>query len=221
MSLTKRIRTRAILLLFILFAASSYADLLEEFPSLKKYTFREKDSSLYLGFGISPISLLNNQVFFTADIFELHYIRPLFDFELINASFGISLASDSTMNSNHFTFRTSPKYRVTQTISIGPMVGWEFVSFPGITDQLFKNNLSAPDGPFSSQGLVFGVEANENFSFGPDYFFKMSQLVYKQTYSVTQTGDGWTYLFDRADLQQNPNTIGPGWVFMLEFSLLY
>jgi hypothetical protein len=202
-------------------AATCRGDLVEEFPSLKKYTFREKESTLYLGFGISPLSLLGNQLFFTADIFELHFIRSYFDLELVNASFGVSLASNSSMNSKHFTFRTSPKYRVTPTISVGPMVGWEFVSFPGVTDQLYKNNFSAPDEPFSSQGFVFGGEANENFSIGSDYFLKVSQLVYKQTYSVTQTPDGWTYLFDDPNLQANPNTIGPGWVFMLEFSLLY
>lgn len=205
----------------MLVVCRAHANITDEFPSLKKYTFREKDTSFYLGVGVSPISLLSNQILFTANVFELHYIKSQWDFELLTASFGMSVSSSAGLNSNHFTLRTAPKYRINHTLSIGPLLGWEFVSFPNITARFYKGDLFSPDQPFSGNGLIYGGEANENFSIGSDYFLKISQVCYKQTYSVTQTPEGWTYYYDRPDIQANPSTIGPGWVFMLEVSLLY
>lgn len=205
----------------VLSARPARANIVQNYPNLKKYLFEEESSAFYLGFGISPLSVLNNRVYFTANIFQLQWLNRTWDLELLSASFGFTVGREDYSNSRHFTFRSSPKWRINELISIGPLLGFEFVSFPSLQARFFKDGLFSPSEPFSSRGIIYGLSLSETFRFGDDYFLKLNQNIYQQTYSTTETSDGWTYLYDRADIQADRSPIKSSLVFMLEVSFLY
>ncbi len=98
------------LLLYITSASGAFLE--DEFPNLKKFVFKEPTPSLYIGLGLSPISLMESKIFFTVNLYQLHYIKDNIDWEIISASYGRTLTQNPLAASNHFTFRTIPKYRV-------------------------------------------------------------------------------------------------------------
>jgi len=202
-------------------ATPARAGILEEFPTLKKFTFQEQESALYLGFGVSPLSIVGNKVYFTANIFQLHWVERQLDWELLSASFGFATGKDTFTNSNHFTFRTTPRFRINDYLSVGGVLGLEFVSFPNLNARFFKNSLFSPYEPFSSSGLIYGLSLSQTFRFGDDYLIKINEMFYRQTYAATQTREGWTFMFERGDVQADKSLIEPSTVFMLEVSLLY
>ena len=164
-------RTKTLLFAFLfLFLVGEHAfasSLVEEFPDLKKYTYKEKDSAIYLGFGISPIAVLNNRVHFAADVFQVSWMNRNWDIQIFNASFGYSTSQQSYASSTDITFRVAPQYRISPYLSAGLLAGLEFVSFPVWAPRFSRNNLSTPNfEPFSSRGFIYGATLSEVIPFG-------------------------------------------------------
>jgi hypothetical protein len=199
----------------------AFGGILDSTPDLKQFLFKEPDSNFYFGFGVSPLSIMNSRFGFELDVFQLHYINSMVDIELFDAAFGIGLGNSDLSNSRTFTLRAAPKYRLGKFLSIGPMVGYEFVSFPSVESRIYKNNYFTPFEPFSGWGFIYGGAASETFSFGKDYIFKINEYVYQETYSTTSAGNGWAYNYQDSGIAASQAPIAPSTVFMIEFSLLY
>lgn len=208
-------------------AAEDKAVFLEEFPHLKQHLFSEPDTHLRLGVGVSPVQIMKNQEGLSANLLEIHWTKDWLDWELFTVSYGRTLSSEPTSQINAFTFRTIPKYRVSKVLSIGPLVGFQLISFPNVTAKLKKTMLdhstpSSPEfEPLSVRGVIFGAAASETFDFGTHYVLKVSQIVYKQDYDPTGTKNGWTYYFSDDALNSSTDLISPGMVFLFEVSVLY
>lgn len=196
------------------------APFLDTYPHLAKHLFEEPDTGIHFGFGVTPVRLLKNKAGLAVSIFQLHWMSSLIDWELFNASYGTTLAGDPFSKVNTFTFRTSPKFRVSNTISIGPVVGLEFVSFPEVRARLGRDGRFTPFEPFSAKGLIYGVMASQNFSLGRT-ILKLNQVVYRQTYDPAGTFKGWGYFFEDNALNDDTSPIGPGVSILLEVSLLF
>lgn len=195
---------------------------LSTYPQLQPYVYQEPKSGFFLGLGISPVGILRDRMMFTANFFELHWIEDRYDVELLNASYAFTRAQTSEFQSTHFTFRASPKYRVIGPISVGPILGYEYVSFPSIGARIFQGGKMSEDSePFSSGGWIYGLMVSETFKSGTDYLFKINELAYQETYSTTQTSRGWTYIYDDQQIQKDKTKISAGVVLMIEGSFLY
>lgn len=191
------------------------------YPQLKNYIYEEPPSGFYLGLGISPIGILRDQMMFSANFFELHWIKDRYDIEILNAAYAMTRAQTAEFQSTHFTFRAAPKYRIYNMLSVGPLIGYELVSFPGVGAKIFRSPYIQPQSePFSSRGWIYGTEFSETFHYGTN-LIKVSELAYQQTYSATSTAQGWTYRYDDAALQNDTSKIAAGTVFMVEFSFLF
>ena len=197
------------------------APFLETFPALQKYVYSERTSNVYFGFGVSPITLINNRLGFGLNIFQVHWMSQPWDIEWFSASFGTTLAQQSYTKSQNFLFRSVPKYLITKNISVGPMVGLEFVSFSNLNARLYKGSFYTPTRPFSALGAVYGADLCETFAVGKSNKIKLNQLIYKETYNHLGTNNGWRYAFDPSDLNLDASPIAPSMVFMLEISFLY
>ena len=215
-------RRRLIVLLFWFYSGLCQAVFLEEFPNLKDFVFNEPTSSTYFGLGLSPISIMNSKLYVAANLFQIHWINDRFDIEIFSASIGSTINSEDYSSSKHFTFRTIPKYRIFSFISIGPLLGFEFVRFSNITARLYKDRYVTPYDVFSSNGLIYGLGISETIDQKNNRKIKISQNIYKQTYSTTNTNNGWTYLYQNPELavEANKDKIAAGIVIMLEISYL-
>jgi hypothetical protein len=192
------------------------------FPNLADLTFKEPKSDFYLGFGVGPVGAVHGRTMFEVDFFQVHWIRDYWDIEILNASYGITMAQPSYLESRHFTFRASPKIRFFKMISIGPLFGYEFVSFPQINTKILKAPWSTPNyEPFSSKGPIYGVALSETFPVWTDYILKLNEIYYQETYSADKTTDGWDYLYEKRELRDDRSSVGADTVFMVEVSLLF
>lgn len=212
------------LLLFLVLTISCralHAEFMEAYPHLQKHVYNEPQSPYYLGFGISPVSLMKDRYYFGASFFQIHRISPRWDLELFSVSYGSAQSQLGQAQSNHFTMRMAPKFRIFPFMSAGLMAGLELVSFPQTNVILLKQPFNTEEQPFSSQGFVYGLMFSETFDYGESYKVKINQSFYKQTYSVEKTPEGWEYYFVDKSVRDNMDTVEPSQVFMLEFSLLY
>jgi hypothetical protein len=210
-------------------SAARAESITETYPDLEKFVYSEKSSKTYFGFGISPISIIGSKIGLSVDLFELHYIKDPWDLEIFTATFGTAFGSTNG-SEQYFLFRTVPKYQILKNISIGPLLGLEFVSFANVSGELNKN-LPTPTNPdndeftpsykFSSMGAVYGGAISETFNFGKSMLIKVNEYVYKETYSYLGTSNGWSYYFDQSNLNSDPSPIAPSTVFMLNLSFLY
>lgn len=194
---------------------------LDENPTLQKFVYREPETHFYFGFGASPITVFHNRFGFAVSVFQIHFMSPLLDWEIFNASFGFTLADQNGIAGRTYTFRTVPKWRLGRTLSIGPLLGYEFVSFPSVTAYLEKGLFTPVSYPFSASGPIYGFAISENFDAGTQYKFKINELAYRQNYSTTGTSNGWKYYYDQTSLNADQSPIAAGWVFAFEFSFLY
>lgn len=209
--------------LSLLVARAEATGILEEFPHLQKQIYQEPESRFRVGFALSPIALQRSRFATSAGLFQMHYTSGLLDFEIFSASLGFSVTSNDSAGSKYFLFRTAPKLRVLPFLSIGPVVGFEFVSFPNVQARLFKGGFGTPIEPFSSNGFIYGGVMAETFELGGGYTLKVSQIVYQQTYSTTEAFDGWVYVFEDPAIQSDPSRslIKGSLVMMLEAALLF
>jgi len=201
---------------------SNSAPFLETFPQLKDYLYEEPHSGFYLGHGGSPIGLIGSTYMFTVDIFGLHWIKDRYDIEGINISYGLGRGSSSEFTSQRFTFRAAPKYRVLGPISIGPLIGYELVTFPDVDARIFRGGFIEPNSePFSGRGWIYGIAASQTFPYNKKYLFKLDESIYKENYSTKTTSEGWSYIYDDPKVQLDNSQIAAGTVMMIEASFLY
>lgn len=217
---------RFILLAMTVFVSLAHADpvneapFIEAYPHLKDYTFEEPKSGIFFGLGVSPLGTLKDKLIFSADFFQVHYFSTNWDIEIMNVSYGMAKAQASAKNTDSFTFRAAPKFRIGNVFSVGPVVGYEFVNFPNLQASLFKDALKSTDVLFSEQGFIYGIMLSETFHYG-EYLIQINEVGYQENYSEVQTPEGWHYVYNDPDVQANPSLIGPGFVTMIEVSFLF
>jgi hypothetical protein len=210
-------------LLLSAFAPRAHATFSEDFPGLSKLTFSETESRIYMGFGMSPFGILRNKASYSLSLIQVHWMRDDYDIEIFNASYGATLAADTPVtNLKTVLFYTAPKKKIFRSISAGPLLGLEFISFPEVIARIGNGTFFTPLQPFSTQKFIFGVAFSETFKVGEKSLLKANQLLYKQTYSPLESSvTGWNYYYDDNALNRSQDAIAPGWVFVLNFSLLY
>jgi hypothetical protein len=203
-------------------ASNGPPSITETMPHLIDLTFKEPKSSFYVGFGLTPVAVLRGRMLYGINFFQLHWIRDMWDIEILNASYGIANAQPVYLSSRHFMFRSSPKIRFFKMMSIGPVFGYEFVSFPEVDAKIYKAPWQTPNfEPFSSKGPIYGVMVSQTFSIWTDYILKVNEAFIKQTYSTDKTDEGWEYLYDKREIRNNKSALEADTVMMLEFSLLF
>lgn len=207
----------------VLGATVQASPFLEKYPELKSFVFVEPRTHFLFGFGVSPVSVHENRISFSGNIFQVHWIKEPFDLELFSASVGVSTGRNEYSGLRHFTFRMAPKLNIFQHLSVGPIGGYEFVSFPDVQVRLMKAGLFTPVEPFSSRGWIYGVMASQVFELGEGYLLRINESMYKQTYSTRMTSYDWEYVYIDPDIQNDSEhrTVKPSLVFSLEVSLLY
>ena len=194
----------------------------QTYPALLKYTSDEPISNVRIGVGLSPFGMIRDQFSFSANIFQFHWVTSVLDWEVFSVSYASTLGGDQFTKSKNFTFRTVPKVKINQTFSVGPLLGYEFVSFPDLHSVIYNGTLATPQENFSSRGLTYGGVLSETFKLNQDLDLKLNQVAYRETYSTTSAyANGWVYRYTTAGLNQDQSPINPGWVFLLEFSILY
>lgn len=196
--------------------------LLERHPHLKKQLFAEPTSNYWLGVSLSPIGVVKDRFLFSAHFFQLHYLGAWIDFELIDVAWAQTTTRPDYVQSNHFVFRTSPKLRLGSVLSVGPLLGYEFVSFPAIAARLNKDNLETQRSePFSTRGTIYGVSVTQTFSLDGNYKLRVVENIYQQSYSTEKGAYDWSYRFDILALNSDRTPISSGTVFNLEVGLLF
>jgi hypothetical protein len=196
-------------------------EFLEEYPNLEKFLFAERKSNLYFGFGLSPMTIQNSRIGFSANLLQVHYIRNAWDLELFSASFGITLAQQDYAQTRFYVLRTNPKYRIFRSVSIGPVGGIEFVTFPNLNSQLLHNGYVTLQENYSSYGFIYGAMLAQTFNIGQNHLLKINELFYFQNYPYKQSPQGWDYVFQTKDGQEpDVNLIKTSSVFALEISFL-
>ncbi len=193
---------------------------LSTYPHLAELVFDEPHSGFYIGFGLSPVSFVKDQAKISLSLLEVHNIQKHYEWELIKFNVGSSFGRPKLAAANDFTVRTSLKWRWTELFSLGPLVGYEFLSFPQVDSRTTKNSYETPIEPFTTRGLIYGFALNQNFKWGENRL-KIAQVVYKQTYSTTENGDGWRYVFEDPAISSETEILAPGTVFAFELSFLY
>lgn len=196
------------------------------FPELKKFVFEEPHSNYYMGFSIAPIGIMSGRMFYGAGLFQVNYQGKKIDWEIFNATVGVSSAQNTLASSKQFIFRTAPKYRVSKNISLGALVGLQFLEFSNIQYKIEKNIngvIKTPDIPetFNASGLIYGAVASEYFSLSSGYKLRISQIYYVENYSVTDAGNGWVNNFTYDGGSFDTSIIKPSSVVMLELALLF
>lgn len=202
-------------------ASADTQDFVERYPSLGKFRFKEPAPNIYFGFGLAPLEIVNSKTAISFSFFQVHWFNRWVDWEVFNASFGMTFAGDSTSNIRKFAFRSVPKFRVNPMFSFGPVIGYEFISFPEVDVRLEKESQFTPIDSFSSRGLIYGGAVSENFKFRDRYVIKATQFAYKQTYSTSHSQEGWNYVFLDANQNQRSAPVSAGWVYGIEFSFLF
>lgn len=199
------------------------APLMERFPELNTFLGKEKDSGLFFGFGLSPVMIVNSKFGVGASLFQLHSVAPKWEVEWLNISIG-TVFGDALSKHDTLIFRMAPKWRVLETLSIGPLFGVEFIRFSGVQASIFQTNGGNTTKPFdfSALGVLYGGVVSHAFSWGSvSKNMRLNAIFALENYSVTETRPGWEYQFFPFELNSKRDSIAASSVFMLEFSYLY
>lgn len=197
--------------------------LLENYPGLNKFVFNEPKSHFYLGLSVTPIGILKNKVHYGFSIFQFHWIYKYFDVEIFSGGLNFSQSKNQFASSRQFLFRSVPKVRLFGVLSIGPLIGYEFVNFPKVVARLRKGDFVTPFEGFSSRGLVYGASMSQGFQTDSFGFIRISQTFYKQTYSVEKSLDNWDFEYQRQEFNdaEDIDQIAPAWVLAFEIATLF
>ena len=208
--------------------------LILEYPELKKFLYVPPKAPIYVGLGVAPISLMGSKLFFNFSLFQVHYITDTWDIEIFSASIGQAKSDKTFANSRHFTARTSPKYSFmnifeTGKVSAGPVLGMEYVQFGGIPTKKYRGEFTTDKyEDLTTKGYIYGFALSETFTLHKDRKFKITQMFYKQSYSVREAEYGWKYRPEAdkdgpviLDGAENEDEIAPKTVFLIEFAYLY
>ncbi len=209
-----------------LFSASidnSESEFLKEYPQLSKHIYTKPESMIFIGVGVTPIGMTDNRFILSGSVFQLHYIKDIFDIELFNISFSMNNAEKSKYSSYHLVLRTAPKIKINEHLSAGFIAGWEFVSFPEVYKKEYKGEKFTPLEPFSTTGYILGVIVTQNFKYYKKYQIKISEFIYREFYSVKETSNSWKYWFEDPLIQQDPekDKVAPSFVGGVEISILF
>lgn len=199
-------------------------DLMAINPHLKRYLFQEKETEIHFGFGITPLQIMKQSAAVGLSIFQVHLVKPQFDWEIFNVTFGTTISSDPYSKMVSFSFRTFPKWRISENLSAGVIVGYEVVSFPDVKFRLRNTttSLATFEEPLSVTGLIYGLGASQAMRVGEkEQIIRITEIVYRQNYNVRSKQAGWEYVYLNGDLNNDPTPILPGYVFSIEISFLY
>src|SRR3989344_5176139 len=83
-----------------LWSVNTRAEIISEYPHLKKYLYSEHDSSFRFGFGLTPIRIMKSKAGFALNIFQIHFQSGWLDWEVFNASFGTTISGEPTSKVN-------------------------------------------------------------------------------------------------------------------------
>jgi hypothetical protein len=198
--------------------ASSF---IEDNPQFKRFLFRESDSRFRLGFGLTPFQIIKDKPAFSVSLFQLHFYYTWFAWEIIKASYAMTFGSSPATKIREIVLRSTPQFRINDMLSIGAIIGYEFISFPDVEMRLTKASLNTELEPFSSRGMIYGVSFSENFRILEKYILRAEQLGYRQNYRVAQSENGWTYTLTDSNLNRDRSDMKAGWVLQASFSFLY
>jgi len=203
--------------------AARAASLLEEFPGLERYAYKEKKSPFYLGVGVSPAGFSERKFLFSVSPLQFHYRSELLDVEAAGLTIGWSQPKASYGASQFFLVRTVPKIRFFDVLSVGPFVAYEGHLFRGVTARLRKGRQIAPYERFSSAHYAWGGVVSESFPLANGRVFKINQVFLQQRYSVRDAGRGWRYEYEREEieLEDKLSDLEPSKVFSLEIAILF
>jgi hypothetical protein len=196
---------------------------LEAHPQLKGLLFRDPVSPILVGFGASPLSFFPNRMAVSASVAQIHWLTSYLDWELLNATIGLSLGSGER-STRQFAVRTAPKFRVFDHLSLGVLGGYEYVTFPEVQSQIALGNKATHPGPFSTGGWIYGVLAAETFPWGASRYFRVTEAIYQQSYGIIpSTADQWGDRFLDPQIEGDPDkeVLKAGTVFAIEFSVLF
>lgn len=209
--------------LFLFMSLAHAETVLETYPGLQKFVSTERTSNVYFGFGLNPVNFVGSKIGFSASVFQVHYIKNKWDLELFNGSFGAAFGKQYG-NEQFFLIRTAPKYRVVKNISVGPVLGMEFVHFPDVQAELYKNGNFTKPFDFSTVGAVYGLTISDVIEMGgagKSSLLRISGTLMKENYSVVGTNNGWQYYYMANYLNGDSSPIAPSTVFLLELSYLF
>jgi hypothetical protein len=194
---------------------------LTKYPHLADNVYQEPDSHFYLGLSAGVLGLVANRMFFSGNFFQVHYITPHWDNELLSVAYGTTTTQPSYIQSDHFVLRTVPKYRWSEMLSFGVLAGYEYISFPDISAVLYKNSLQTLPEPFSTSGLIYGLAATQNIKLESGTKFRVTEVAYEETYSTKDAGRGWSYLYANQALRTDSTPLAAGLVVSIEIGFIY
>jgi hypothetical protein len=201
-----------------------------EYPELKKFLYIPPKAPVYVGLGAAPISLMGSKLFFNFSLFQVHYITDRWDIEIFSASIGQTKSDKAFANSRHFTGRFSPKYVFmdlfdTGKVSVGPLLGMEYVHFGSIPTKKARNGLTTPKyEDLTTSGYIYGLALSQTFTLAKDRKFKVSQMFYKQTYNIKESEYGWQFQPQDSNILDgaaNQDEIAKKTVFLIDFAFLF
>ncbi len=195
---------------------------LKQYPHLRDNVYQEPDAHFRFGLSAGLLGLVASRQIFSGNFFQVHYITERLDIEGFSVSYAQTTARPSGIRSVHFVFRSVPKYRLTRAVSIGPLLGYEFVSFPDVSAVLLspQSKVTQPE-PFSTAGFIYGLSIAETFKLESGLEIRLTQVGYKETYSVTDAAQGWSYLYASRDLRTDSSPLAAGSVILLEAGILF
>jgi hypothetical protein len=191
---------------------------LGEYPALEQLTYKEPASGIYFGIGVSPFVIVGSKFGAGLSAFQFHYMNNWLDWEVLNGGFQFAFGSNASARSNFFNLRSAPKWRISKMLSVGPLVGYEVVSFSNVSVTLQHGGKETPVEPFSSRGFTYGVAACENFTLANGSVLKIGQIFYQETYPTKKTSDGWAYDYKTTD---GDKAVKANYVLALEASYLF
>jgi hypothetical protein len=194
---------------------------LKQYPHLQDNLYKEPESHLFLGLSAGVLGFVSNRLIFSANFFQVHYITQRWDSEIFSIAYASTTAHPSGIKSNHFIFRTIPKYRITRIISAGPLLGYEFINFPSVSAVLEQNSQVTRPEPFSTSGVIYGAAVAETFKLESGTTFRVTEVGYQENYSNTSAGQGWNYLYSSTSLRTNPSPLAAGLVLQVEVGILF
>jgi hypothetical protein len=100
------------------------------------------------------------------------------------------------------------------------LLGYEFVSFTNLQARLFKSPFITPEEPFSSGGIIYGLNVSQTFRWR-GYLLQLSEVGYQQTYSNEKTTQNWRYIFTDKAVRNQPSLIAPRTVALIKLSFLF
>ncbi len=182
------------------FETRSQADFLSDSPKLSELTFKEPESPLRLGLGITPVGIMKDKTYLGASLIQAHWFSSWLDWEIGSIWIGFSNARNTYADSRSLMARTSPKLRILENLSLGPVGGYELVTFPDAHRKIFKGRFFTPEEPFSSRGWVYGGMLSLTFK-AAGGVMRVSPLYLVRTYPYKSLSAGWQNYFTNPELQ--------------------